>query len=152
MRVRIALLLLLPGLAWAQVYKCRSADGRLAYSDRACADGGAAETFQPPPLNVVEQDESQRREAAKYQDQGRRWAADEAREARRRQAQQRRDERAQARELDKVRSRCHGLELQQRRLRQSAAAAPARKSLAERLAGVEEKLAAAACHRFQEGA
>ncbi|MCS3802448.1 multidrug efflux pump subunit AcrA (membrane-fusion protein) [Chromobacterium alkanivorans] len=152
MRTRIALLLLLPGLAWAQVYKCRNAEGGLVYSDRACADGGAAEAFRPPPLNVVEQDERQRRGVAESQARSWRRAADEAAEDRRRQAQRRRAEQAQARELDKARRRCHGLELQQRRLRQSLAATPARRSLAERLAGVEEKLAAAACHQFQEGA
>lgn len=152
MSIWITLLLLLPGLVWAQVYKCRDAEGGLTYRDRACADGGAAEAFQPPPLSVVEQDERQRRGVAESQAQSRRWAAEEAREARRRQAQRSRAESAQARELDKARRRCHGLELQQRRLRQSLAAAPARKSLAERLAGVEEKLAAAACHPFREGA
>ena len=109
MRIRIVLILLLPGLAWAQVYKCRDAEGRLAYRDRACVDGGAEEAFQPPPLNVVEQDERQRRGVAEFKAQGRRWAADEARQAKQRQTQRRRAENAQARELDKARRRCHGL-------------------------------------------
>ncbi|MBX9298069.1 DUF4124 domain-containing protein [Chromobacterium piscinae] len=146
-------LLLGAELCPAEVFKCRSADGSVAYGQQSCPAGSRALEMESHPFSVIEQNDGGQA-AKRYREQLREWAdkrdknqqADAKTEQRERSAQRKKwlAEREHCRRLDAKRAALDA------KLRRGQPLQEAER-VKLRLAKVEDQMQDRACHLYKEG-